>query len=336
MTESRRALLGVLLSILSSTAFAHKMAPSLLDIAETERNQFSVVWKTPKELSSPVPITVHFPPHCKALAPPAHQPDPLGSLLTWRIECNPRGLVGRKISINGLRENQSSALIKLSLLDERRYQQMVNAANSEYEVPNQALRSAVMWSYLELGVRHILEGIDHLFFVWALTLLLARRRLLVAITAFTLGHSVTLALAALRLVNLPQSLTELFIALSVFLLATAIMRGPESPGLIQRHVFWIGVAFGLVHGLGFAGALREIGLPQGEVVAALLMFNVGVELGQILFIVAVLIVAWAARKALTDRYSPQTHALLHRTPVYVVGSVAAFWCLDRSIGLVIG
>lgn len=326
----------IVLSLFASPLVsAHKMAPSLLALQEIQPGQFSVHWKTPLVQSSPVKIDLGLPSHCRDSSARQPKPDPVGAVFEWTVDCGELGLVEQSISMRGLRENQSAAVLKLSLLDGREYRHVITASEPSYEVPARANRSDVMLDYLGLGVEHILEGIDHLFFVWALILLLARNKLVIAITAFTLGHSVTLALAALELISVPQTITELFIAFSIFVLAVECASDKGEESLIRRRAFWVCAAFGLLHGLGFAGALREIGLPQEEVLVALLTFNVGVEIGQLLFVAAVLITAWILNylwklSKLPESLQPQA---LSWIPVYIIGTGAAFWCLERSIGL---
>jgi hypothetical protein len=246
------------------------------------------------------------------------------------------------VRVSGLAGNQSAAVVKIDLLDGRAYRQLLNGSQPEFLVPERVERGAVIRDYAQLGAEHILSGIDHLFFVWALILMLPRRKLLIAITAFTLGHSVTLALAALALVRVPQELTEFFIALSIFVLAAEMAKNKmkqetlDNPvGLVQKHAFWICVVFGLLHGLGFAGALRDIGLPQEEVLVALLMFNVGVEMGQLLFLSCV--IAMGAGMAVIARsgfpvIAPERWRWL---PIYMIGSGSAYWCIERSLGVLI-
>lgn len=329
-------LLALLCIIFSGTSAAHKMAPSLLLIDEVSEGHFTIHWKTPLVQSSPVKIDFKLPLHCSPTSDRQPKPDPVGAVFEWTENCGTQGLVGHPIELLGLRDNQSAAVLKLSLLDGRKYQHVFNASQPSYIVPERVKRFDVMIDYLVLGGEHILAGIDHLFFVWALILLLARRKLLIAITAFTLGHSITLALAALEVITVPQTLTELFIAFSIFVLAAEIAANKGEQSLIRKHAFWVCVAFGLLHGLGFAGALKEIGLPQEEVIVALLMFNIGVELGQILFVLAVLLIATLltrlAAGRLPDFWQPQR---LSWIPVYIIGTGAAFWCIERSIGLII-
>jgi len=217
----------------------------------------------------------------------------------------------------------------------------LNGDQNEFLVPERMAWGAVAKDYTALGVEHILGGIDHLFFVWALVLMLATRKLLIAITAFTLGHSLTLSLAALSLIRVPQELTEFFIALSIFVLAVEAARHRLNPeansvakGLVARHSFWVCALFGLLHGLGFAGALREIGLPQEEVLTALLMFNIGVEIGQILFIGVVLGIGATMRTVAKQQFPVICPDRWVWMPIYLIGSGSTYWSIDRSLGLI--
>jgi hypothetical protein len=188
--------------------------------------------------------------------------------------------------------------------------------------------ASVSRTYLGLGVRHILEGIDHLLFVLALLLIVGDvRRLLITITAFTLAHSLTLAAATMGVVHVPQAPVEAAIALSIVFVAAEIVHGLQGrPGLTARAPWVVAFSFGLLHGLGFAGALSEVGLPQRAVPLALLFFNVGVELGQLAFVAAV----WTGLKALA-------HARIawprwaHAVPAYAIGAVAMFWVVERVL-----
>lgn len=312
-------------------AYAHKMAPSLLALEETTSGEFAVSWKTPRVLSTPTRIEARLPAHCAETETMTQVPDPVGALWRWQVNCGAEGLVGQSIHISGLAENKSAALVRIDLLDGRQFRVLLNGEQSEYLVPQRVRRGQVMWDYLLLGMDHILRGVDHLFFVWALILLLPLRKLLIAVTAFTLGHSVTLALAALQVVRVPQNLTEIFIALTILILASELASKRDNDGgLIKRHAFLVCCAFGLLHGLGFASALIDIGLPQEEIVVALLMFNVGVEAGQIAFIGVVLVLGWLLARAVKD-WLPK----LRWVPTYIIGSAAAFWCIERSVGLIL-
>jgi hydrogenase/urease accessory protein HupE len=187
----------------------------------------------------------------------------------------------------------------------------------------------VAWTYLGLGVEHILLGIDHLLFVLALLFLVQGwRRVIITITAFTVAHSITLAAATLGLVHVPQAPVEASIALSIVFVATEIVRSRMGRVSVAERWPWvIAFVFGLLHGFGFAGALREVGMPEDAIPLALLCFNIGVEVGQLLFIAAVMgIVTLLRRSAIT------IPAWAWRVPVYTIGTLAMYWTIERVAG----
>ena len=333
-------LLVLLLS--SSSTLAHKLAPSLVTIQETAQNQFDLHWKTPRTLPTPEKIELHLPNECADLSERQPVLDPLGIVFEWRVDCGDQGLVGSVVRVSGLSGNQSAAVVKIDLLDGRAYRQLLNGNQPEFLVPERVEIGAVIRDYTQLGAEHILSGLDHLFFVWALMLMLSGRKLLIAVTAFTLGHSVTLALAALQFVKVPQDLTELFIALSIFVLSAELAKNEmnrdtlNNPvGLIQTHIFWVCCAFGLLHGLGFAGALQDIGLPQEEVLTALLMFNVGVEIGQLFFLSLVIVIGIGMTAIARSSFPVIAPERWRWLPVYLIGSGSAYWCIERSLGVLV-
>lgn len=191
-------------------------------------------------------------------------------------------------------------------------------------------RFEVARTYTVLGIEHILMGVDHLLFVLALLLLVdSRRRLLVTITAFTVAHSITLALASLGVLSVPGPPVEASIALSIVFVASEIIHARQGrPGLTQRYPWVVAFTFGLLHGLGFAGALAEVGLPPLSVPTALLFFNVGVEIGQLLFIAAVLAFIWLSRQAVRRLGLPSVNGLWRVVP-YAIGGVASYWLFER-------
>jgi hydrogenase/urease accessory protein HupE len=196
-----------------------------------------------------------------------------------------------------------------------------------FTVATQPGRIAVLWTYLQLGIEHILTGIDHLLFVLCLIFLVRNiRNLLLTVTAFTLAHSIALAAATLGFVNVSAAPVEATIALSIVFLACEMLRDPVHQSDVTQTCPWlVAFSFGLLHGLGFAGALAEIGLPHGEIPLALFAFNAGVELGQLVFIAAVLFIAYLAQIVL-PRSLP---AWLPRAAAYVIGCTASYWVIER-------
>jgi hydrogenase/urease accessory protein HupE len=191
-------------------------------------------------------------------------------------------------------------------------------------VPAKASRWNVFADYLSIGFEHILSGPDHLLFVLGLFLLCAATRSLIqTITSFTVGHSVTLSLAALGYAQFSPGPIEFLIAASVLLLAVELARDEEKETLMRRHPWPIALLFGLLHGMGFAGALREIGLPQGEIPMALFSFNVGIELGQLVFVIGLVVVSATLTRIKLPIPLPR------RLAIYGMGSMAAFWTFER-------
>jgi hypothetical protein len=266
-----------------------------------------------------------------------------GTVSSWTLDCGSlgeAGLVGEKLGVVGLAENQASAMVMLSLSDGRRYQSVVNAETPEFLVPAQPSQTRIMTEYSVLGTEHIWGGTDHLMFVLGLLLLVGGgRRLLWTITAFTVGHSVTLALVTLGLLSYPVALVEFAIALSIFILALELTRthqvGSIQPlSLFKRHPWWLAGGFGLLHGMGFAGALADIGLPQSNVPLALLFFNIGIEVGQIAFVLLLLGGWWLFNQALAISAVTVNRTRLVLIPVYLLGGLSAMWCIERGIALV--
>jgi hydrogenase/urease accessory protein HupE len=248
----------------------------------------------------------------------------------WRVDCGAHGLVGERVGIDGLRERRTDALLRIRLADGRLIQAVLRGDQSALTVPVRMGRLDITRDYLGLGFEHIVTGLDHLLFVLGLVLLVrGRRRLLWTITAFTVGHSVTLSLAVLGIVRIPTAPVEVLIAITIFVVAGELTREhPAREGWMRRAPWAMAFAFGLLHGLGFAGALAQVGLPAAEIPLALFAFNVGIELGQLLF-VGVVLAARATLGALPVRWPPASA----RIPAYAIGSLAAFWVIDRVRGI---
>ncbi|MDH5352618.1 MAG: HupE/UreJ family protein, partial [Betaproteobacteria bacterium] len=238
---------------------------------------------------------------------------------------------GKTIVIDGLATTVTDVILRVQHADGR-----VDSALLKPASPSFTFGAArTVWqragAYLRLGVEHILSGIDHLLFVLGLLLIVqGRGRLVATITAFTVAHSLTLGAATLGLLSVPAPPVEASIALSILFLGPEIMRRRRGEtSFTLRNPWVVAFAFGLLHGLGFAGALAAVGLPRADIPLALFLFNVGVEVGQLAFVGVLLALAWAAR-AWAIRW-PQVVEML---PGYVVGSMGAFWTIERSVALV--
>ncbi len=310
-------------------AHAHRFAPSLLQVNEIAPQQYNMVWKTPAQGVSNVPLRPVWPQACEVQTASEPQLEDTGVVTNWTLQCQKlgaQGLVGQTLGVSGLGPNQASAMVMVTLLDGRNYQQVLDTEHPEFEVPAESTAGDVMGDYTRLGIEHIWMGVDHLMFVFGLLLLVGGgRRLLWTITAFTVGHSITLSLVTLGYFDYPVALVEFAIALSIFILAVELTR-TEKHDALWRNPWWLAGGFGLLHGMGFAGALAETGLPQDNLPLALLFFNVGIELGQIAFILVVLAVWYLIRKPLApwqDRLLP--------VPVYILGALSAMWCIERGL-----
>ena len=329
MNQLRIAALLLMVLGLSLPAQAHRFAPSLLKVTEIAVGQYNLVWKTPAQATSNVPMRPRWPASCEVSQASAPQMEGTGMVTSLQLTCNDLGddgLVGETLGIDGLGPNQASAMVMVSLQDGRQYQQVLNAEQTDFVVPAEPGAGEVMTDYSFLGIEHIWGGIDHLLFVFGLLLLVGGgTRLLWTITAFTVGHSITLSLVTLGFFDYPVALVEFTIALSIFVLAVELTRKDRND-ILWRNPWWLAGGFGLLHGMGFAGALAETGLPQDNVPLALLFFNVGIEIGQIAFILVALAIWWFLRKPLGP-WQQQ----LRWVPVYVLGSLSAMWCLERGL-----
>ena len=312
--------------LVSEEAHPHAFAPSLLAVEETSEGRVAVRWKQPVKRVSGSALRPVFPEGCEPVEGAHSYREGTGIVVEWMLAC-PGTLSGATVGVAGLESGRSSVVLRVGLAEGRSFQTLLGPAQPDFEIPLDEGRFAVVRSYASLGFDHILSGIDHLLFVLCLVLLVGRgRKLLWTVTAFTVGHSITLALAVLELVVIPQSPIEAAIALSIVVLAAEIVRKQQGQTTAVERAPWLMAgAFGLLHGLGFAGALAEIGLPAGEIPLALFSFNVGIEAGQLFFVALVLLV-WAGARRIPFRWP----AGLLYVPAYSIGALAAFWFVDRS------
>jgi hypothetical protein len=321
--------LAILTALLAAPfASAHESRPALLDVTEREGGWVEVVWKVPMRSGRVLAIEPVLPDGWVLVGAHSERTVPGAKIRSSSYRNEGGALVGEELAVAGLEGLQTDVLVRVGLADGSRHSAILRPASPTYEIPARETKSEVVVSYWRMGVVHILEGVDHLLFLLALLLIVSGfGQLLKTITAFTLAHSLTLAAATLGLVNVPPAPTEAVIALSILFLAAEIVRKHDGVvGLTERKPWLVALAFGLFHGLGFAGALSEVGVPVHEVPLALLMFNVGVETGQILFVVAVVGVLAALRRLPISL--PQG---AWRLAPYGIGSLAAFWTIDRVI-----
>jgi len=308
---------------------AHPLAPSLLEIAEVSPHHAEVKWKVPLQGVPGNTLRPQLPPHCAQSGVIEIQRKSTALIRHWEVYCD-SPLVGSTINISGIAESKANVILRISLHDGRKLSAVLTSDNSSFVIPERDSPLGVSWSYLNFGFEHILTGLDHLLFILGLMLLVSnRRQLLLTITAFTIGHSITLSLAVLGIVNIPQAPVEALIAFSIFILAVELSRDQKaSPTLMHRYPWAMAISFGLLHGLGFAGALSEIGLPVGEIPIALFTFNMGIEIGQLLFILIILAV-----QGMLNYVALPLPARSVLIPVYLIGTLSAFWFVERVSGI---
>lgn len=326
----------MMLMMLAGAAFipsclAHETRPAYLEIKETSPDHYDVVWRTPVNAGMRLPIVLQLPPEAKNVTAPTTQ-ELTDSLLERRSIVVAGGLGGKRVDFVGLQGTITDVLVRVQLLDGRSWSTIVRPSQAWIGITPDQGRLGVAGAYVVHGIRHILFGPDHLLFVLGLLLIVKDRwMLLKTITAFTVAHSITLAIATLGYANAPTLPLNAAIALSILFLGPEIVkvwRGESS--FTIRHPWVVAFAFGLLHGFGFASALTSAGLPSNELPWALLSFNVGVEIGQVGFVVLILLLERAFR-VLEIRW-PRVVAAL---PGYTVGSLGAFWTIQR-VAMLIG
>ncbi|WP_426233579.1 HupE/UreJ family protein [Pararhizobium sp. DWP3-4] len=308
------------------TAQAHELRPAFLQIDETARGQYAVTWKVPTRGELKMALYPRFPSICHQLSEPVGGFVETAYVTRWRMECD-GGLAKQSIFVDGLSSTYTDALVRIVNLDGSVQTSRVTPQSPEMIVAAQPGALETAQTNFVLGVEHIITGFDHLLFVLALLLLIRNTRsLLLTITAFTAAHSVTLAFSALGIASASQPPIEALIALSIMFVAAEILRDNQV-NLSSRYPWIVSFLFGLLHGFGFGGALREIGLPQKDVPLALLTFNLGVEAGQLVFVGVVLAVMASLRAALALDVSR-----LRPWLAYFIGTVSAFWFVQRLAG----
>jgi hydrogenase/urease accessory protein HupE len=307
---------------------AHRLQPAYLEINEQGVGKFSILWKRPLVGGRPMSIYPRLPAICSNLTDPVLRPSQSAAIERWLVDCGKNGMINETIVIDGLDSTVTDTLLRIELADGSMHTTVLRPDSPTFLVPEKPSKSKVAGSYLGLGVQHILGGFDHLLFVLGLLLIVRSTRLLIkTITAFTLAHSVTLAMATLGFVHVPQAPVEAVIALSIIFLATELSKQQRGEtGLTTRAPWLVALTFGLLHGFGFAGALTEVGLPQSDIPLALLFFNVGVEVGQLMFVAGVLCVTWVINK-MKFRWP----VWVEHAPAYAIGSLAAFWFIQRTV-----
>ncbi|WP_444959382.1 HupE/UreJ family protein [Microbulbifer sp. ZKSA002] len=344
-----RPLLFILLLSFTPILSSHELRPAYLGITQVDAQLFKVLWRLPAQGDLRLALNVHLNQAASPLSQPRAQISKGYYTKHWTIH-HPRELQQLSIHIDGLQSTMTDALVRISWLDGREQVIRLTPDQPEWTLDQPTSEFQVAQTYFVLGVEHILLGVDHLLFVLALILLKqSLRQLIGTITAFTIAHSITLAAAVLGYIHLPSAPVEAIIALSILLAAReAVRQGHGVFSLTSRYPWAIAFAFGLLHGLGFAGVLGEIGLPQGAIPQALLTFNFGVEVGQLIFITAVLTAINLYQKLLKlwlgyairnrEQYSfgegGGIGIPVATVVAYTLGGIACYWVIERSLLIV--
>jgi hydrogenase/urease accessory protein HupE len=313
------------------TAQADVYRPAYLELKQTSEDTFDLLWKVPaRGPDKGLGLYVELPQDTETITPTRTSFIGSAFIETSTIR-RAGGLAGAEIYIKGLTTISTEVLVRIERVDGSTEVARLTPSSTSFVVTKAPQFWDVAKTYLVFGMQHIWQGIDHLLFVACLILIAGTwRRILITITGFTIAHSITLTLAALEFVRVPVPPVEAMIALSIVFLAREIALDRRDT-LTWRYPIAVSSTFGLLHGLGFASALREIGLPQTEIPAALLSFNIGVEIGQVVFVGAVLAVVWIVKTALHQFASGSVNwlGLIEKPVAYIVGSITMFWTFER-------
>ena len=326
-----RPFLALALLVFAGQSGADVFKPAYLQLTQIDQNTYDVMWKLPAlDESTGLKLKPWFPEGTRALSKPLTAFAGGMAVQRWRIEV-PGGLYGKQIGIDGLAETRTDAIVRVERLDGSEQVGRILPGGEAFTVMPSPGPLEVAQAYTVIGIEHILLGFDHLLFVLALVMIVkSTRKLLITVTAFTVAHSITLSLATLGVIHVPGPPVEAIIALSIVFVAGEIIHQRQGrEGLASRRPWVVAFAFGLLHGLGFAGALAEVGLPENSIPLALLFFNLGVEIGQVLFILAVLALYRLVKKAVDGRFDLTR---LEPVPVYLIGGIASYWVFERVTG----
>ena len=313
---------ALLCALLAGAAHAHEVRPAFLGITETEPGRFSVLWKQPLLGDRRLPLEPSFPEHCTMELQQVADVQRAALIHQWRADCGAEGLVGHRVGIDGLSRTLTDVLVNVSLEDDTTISRLLRPEAPYFTI--EAGQGRDVLGYLGLGVEHLLLGFDHILFVIGLMFFISKPSTLIkTITGFTVAHSITLGLAALDIVRLDQAPVEAVVALSILFLAVERLRGMKDT-ITAQHTWIVALLFGLLHGFGFAGALLDIGLPKSGALWALFLFNVGVEIGQLIVVGVGLAILAAVRRSRVE-----LPRWVINTPLWAMGTVASYWLVSR-------
>ena len=306
--------------------WAHEIRPGYLEIKENADHSLQITWKQPVMGDYAIPLhpSISSGWMVDSLAAISYSESYL--IKRWKIHADHFSLNEQLIRINGLEKTITDVLVQVTLLNEASFTYLIKPIKPFVKLDLSKPQPPPVWQYIQLGIYHIWSGFDHLLFVLGLLLLVTKRsRLIWTITAFTVAHSITLALATLNIINVSASFTEAAIALSIVFLAIELLRHYKGINGFAYHFPWfVSFLFGLLHGIGFASALQVVGLPENNIPLALFLFNVGVEAGQLAFVFVMLFLMAGIRR--TRFQLPQWS---YKLPAYMIGTMAMYWFIER-------
>lgn len=328
-----------LILLVACGASAHEIRPAYLKITSGgAAGSYDLIWKQPILDKKRLKIDPVLPVVCKKIGGGPGEVTGGALIQRWRVACGVEGLQGATITIAGLERTMIDVFVEIVEADGTSRTHVIKPARPSFVFGGEGRSGAGRASYFRLGVEHLLSGFDHILFIIGLVLLVRTpMKLVKVVTSFTVAHSLTLGLATYGLISLPQNVVEAVIALSIVFLGVELVRKDEvRESLLMRYPWAITFVFGLLHGFGFAGALAETGLPQGTAALALLLFNLGVEAGQLIIVALVLGVIAAARflpGELAGRLPPELSAKAAVVPAYSIGGLAGYWFIERTLSL---
>ncbi|PHI37496.1 hypothetical protein CBQ28_09005 [Pseudoalteromonas sp. GCY] len=308
---------------------AHDARPIVIEI--NQRAQLvDINIKVPASMSADSLPRITIDAQCKGKSESRLRHQSGAFLMSQTVQCE-QSIAGRQLNVHFPASNPSlSTLVTLNLENGQQHSQLLAPQQTDWQIPSEESAKGIAWQYTQMGALHILAGWDHLLFVLCLIILAGSpRRIAITATGFTFGHSVTLIATALNWISVPTAFCEILIALSIVFMAVEIAKEDKQLWGYRQPVL-VATSFGLLHGFGFASVLDEIGLPQIELFWGLVSFNLGIELGQLAFIITVVTVF-----KMTSQIPLQQRVkhIPYQTCIYVIGSVAAFWFWQRSISL---
>jgi len=319
----------VLAGLLSAApASAHEARPAYLEVKEIAPGQFGLLWRTPVLAGMRLPVAMKLPDDLRNLKEPVVE-ELADSLVERRwIDASPDGLAGRRIEFPGLQLTITDALVRVQMLNGRTWTTIVHPSQAWFEIAALHPPLAVMTAYVARGIQQIAFGVEHLLLLLGLVRIVKDRWMLLlkTVTAFALAHSVTLVLATFGWVNVPALPLNAAIALSVLFLGPDIVRSWRGEASLTIEKPWIAaLVFGSLLGFGFASALSGVGLPRAELPLALLSFNLGLEIGQVAFVLLIVLL-----QHLLQQLEISWPRWVEALPAYMVGSLGAFWTMQRT------